>query len=174
MNNIKVKPQSSKSICSKAHLLREVCSKLYDNSEKFPIVEFIEKVVQKIDKELYFGVLPKYEMGNNHGLTDPVKKTIFIREDVYENALKGNGRDRFTIAHELAHYLMHSKQDIVFTRNDEKLKPYEDSEWQANVFASELLMPDYLITEEDTVFTLMNRFGVTRSAAKVRLNKLKN
>lgn len=89
-------------------------AKLYDDSEEFPIVEFIEKVVQKIDKELYFGVLTKYDMGNNHGLTDPVEKTILIREDVYENALRGNGRDRFTIAHELAHYLMHTRQDIVF------------------------------------------------------------
>lgn len=174
MNYIKVKSKSTKEIREIARLIRKVCNSLFNYDEKFPIAEFIEKIVQDIDDDLYFGVLSKEEMGENHGLTNPVNKTIFIREDVYENALKGNGRDRFTIAHELGHYLMHTSDDIVFTRNSEKLKPYEDSEWQANTFASELLMPNYLITEKDTVFTLMNRFGVSSSAARVRLSKLRN
>lgn len=174
MNYIKVKSKSTKEICEIAHLVRRVCDKLYRDNEKFPIAEFIETIVQSIDKDLYFGVLSKAEMGENHGLTDPVNKTIFIREDVYENALKGNGRDRFTIAHELGHYLMHTSEDIVFTRSSVKLKPYEDSEWQANVFASELLMPEYLISDKDNVFTLMSRFGVSSSAANVRLNKIGN
>lgn len=76
------------------------------------------------------------------------------------------------MAHELGHYLMHTRDELVFTRNQIKLKSYEDSEWQANTFASELLMPEYLITKDDNIFTLMNRFGVSKSAAKVRLNKL--
>lgn len=174
MNNIKVKSQSTKSIREKAYIIRRIGDTMYDENEKFPVIEFIEHILQSIDEDFYFGILPKEDMGDTHGITDPVNKTIFIREDVYINAINGNGRDRFTIAHELGHFLMHSAEDIVFTRSDVKLKPYEDSEWQANTFASELLMPDYLITEEDTVFTLMSRFGVSRAAAKVRLSKLRS
>ena len=45
-------------------------------------------------------------------------------------------------------------------------------EWQADTFAAELLMPASMITEDDTVFTVARRFGVSYSAARIRLNKL--
>ncbi|HBI91148.1 MAG TPA: hypothetical protein DDY58_01210 [Terrisporobacter glycolicus] len=174
MNYIKVKPKSIKQIRSMANFIREVSNKVLGENEEFPILEFIEKVLQKEDEDLYIGADTKEKMGDNHGITNLDENSIIIREDVYENALKGNGRDRFTIAHELGHYLMHTKEDAVFTRSNVQLKAYENSEWQANTFASELLMPEYLITDEDTVFTLMSRFGVTSSAAKVRLSKLRS
>lgn len=173
MNYIKVKPRSIKQIRSMANFIRSVSDEVLGKSEEFPIVEFIEKVLQKEDEDLYVGVETKEKMGDNHGITNLDENSIIIREDVYENALKGNGRDRFTLAHELGHYLMHTKEETVFTRSNAQLKPYENSEWQANTFASELLMPEYLITDEDTVFTLMSRFGVSSSAAKVRLSRLR-
>ena len=113
-------------------------------------------------------------MGNNLGLTDIKKKTITIREDVYENAYNGNGRDLFTIAHEVGHVLLHSEQNIqqLARTNKETIKPYENPEWQADTFAAELLMPASMITEDDTVFTVARRFGVSYSAARIRLNKL--
>ena len=41
------------------------------------------------------------------GCRDATENCIKIREDVYERAIKGYGRDRFTLAHELGHFLMH-------------------------------------------------------------------
>ncbi|ETI96838.1 MAG: hypothetical protein Q606_CBAC00012G0004 [Intestinibacter bartlettii DORA_8_9] len=172
MNQVKVKARSIKDIRELANLVRAISTKLNGEQDRFPIVTFLEKNLGEIDEDFSFGILPKNKMGNNHGLTDSRDNTILIREDVYFNAINENGRDRFTMAHELGHYLMHTRDELVFTRNQIKLKSYEDSEWQANTFASELLMPEYLITKYDNIFTLMNRFGVSKSAAKVRLNKL--
>ena len=41
-----------------------------------------------------------------HAQYDLDKKTIFIKESVYERANKNYGRDRFTIAHEIAHAIL--------------------------------------------------------------------
>lgn len=58
---------------------------------------------------------------------------------------KSNGRDRFTIAHEVGHYFMHDERSIVFGKSNGPMPLYRDSEWQADVFAGELLAPSYLI-----------------------------
>ena len=71
--------------------------------------------------------------------------------------------------------LLHSEQNIqqLARTNKETIKPYENPEWQADTFAAELfLMPASMITEDDTVFTVARRFGVSYSAARIRLNKL--
>lgn len=46
-------------------------------------------------------------MGAKHGETIPSENRIRIREDVYERACNGYGRDRLTMAHELGHLLLH-------------------------------------------------------------------
>lgn len=66
---------------------------------------------------------------------------MYIREDVYENANNGQGRDRFTIAHELGHLILQHNHILARTSSLMTHKPYEDSEWQADNFAAEFLMP---------------------------------
>ncbi|MFB6349447.1 ImmA/IrrE family metallo-endopeptidase [Moraxella sp. ZJ142] len=78
-------------------------------------------------------------MGMTEVAVLPDKKLMHIREDVYE-ALHGNDpRARFTIAHEFGHLFMH--KGVALNRGDGNHKTYEDSEWQANQFAAELLAP---------------------------------
>ena len=50
-------------------------------------------------------IVPVQEMGEKHGETYPVAKKIRLREDVYDRACQGYGRDRLTLAHELAHLI---------------------------------------------------------------------
>jgi len=86
-------------------------------------------------------------------------------------------RDRFTIAHELGHYFLHFRapdQNLIgertstFTRLGRNIP-----ETQANVFASNLLMPAaqfkamYSRLEEDLV-SVAEHFEVSYPAAKVR------
>lgn len=110
----------------------------------FPIVEFADVVLQKIYKSYSFEVCEITDMKDNYAQYNPIDNIMTIREDVYNDALIGNGRARFTIAHEVAHYVLHGS-GIVLARGDSDIKIYQDPEWQANVFASELLMPSYLI-----------------------------
>jgi len=108
------------------------------------IVYIVEVLFREVfDPELNFIIAPASEMGNQHGLTNPAAKTIKIREDVYDGACEGRGRDRFTIAHELGHYIMHDEVTVGLARlgDNETIKPYRDPEWQANAFAGELLIP---------------------------------
>ena len=173
--SFKAKPRSIKDIREKAELIRTVTVMAMDTkTEQFPILHFAEIIIPQIAEDFTFVIGSKEEMGNNLGLTDIKEKTITIREDVYENAYNGNGRDLFTIAHEVGHVLLHSEQNIqqLARTNKETIKPYENPEWQADTFAAELLMPASMITEDDTVFTVARRFGVSYSAARIRLNKL--
>ncbi|PZU81273.1 MAG: hypothetical protein DI528_21565 [Shinella sp.] len=90
-------------------------------------------------------------------------------------------RQRFTVAHELAHYLLHRDQigggieDDVLYRS----KLSDAREAQANRLAADLLMPDRLVNEwidkaralqvEDIVGFLADKFNVSEAAMKIRL-----
>lgn len=107
-----------------------------------------------------------------HGLTYPDKNKILIREDVYIGALNGNGRDRFTIVHEIFHYLFHTRQNIKqtensFARESKSVPRYKDPEWQADAFAGEVLMDSDIISNMN-VYEVMKNCGVSFSAAKVQ------
>ena len=85
-------------------------------------------------------------------------------------------RDRFTIAHELGHYILHSRLAGV-----EKLKATRSGhgrvEWEANWFAAGLLMPADIFKEkyDGPMFSipeLCSFFGVSSEAIHVRAQSL--
>ncbi|MCD7947274.1 MAG: hypothetical protein LUG13_03110 [Oscillospiraceae bacterium] len=74
---------------------------------RFPVISFMEHVMPALFSEFYYEIVPEAELGaSKHGDTDVVNRCIRIREDVYTGALGGCGRDRMTIAHEIAHYML--------------------------------------------------------------------
>ena len=50
-----------------------------------------------------------------------------------------------TIAHEIGHIFLHAEVPMAKNYEQSEIKVYEDSEWQADVFAEELLAPAKLI-----------------------------
>lgn len=97
-------------------------------------------------------------------------KTILIRESVYNKAAEGDGRSRFTIAHEIFHSLAHCNQISLCRASTFQTPAYKDSEWQANTFAGNLLFPDELVekyenySDEDVALYL----GISVSCVRVR------
>jgi len=95
-------------------------------------------------------------------------------------------RDRFTIAHELGHFLIH--YPVVVDKHgtgvgmratrfvDENNPELVRTEWEANWFAAALLMPERRFKEEwhihRDVSRMANIFGVTKNAAEVRARSL--
>lgn len=84
-------------------------------------------------------------------------------------------RDRFTIAHELGHYLLHAwigKRPLVANRNGS-----DRAEWEANWFAAGFIMPEddfrKAHAKKRSISWLANHFDVSESAAKVRCNALR-
>ena len=140
----------------------------------FPILSFVENILPILIPDFQFEVVPEAEMGNKHGETYPSKNLIRIREDIYLRAAAGEGRDRLTVAHEVGHLFLHEDDSIALCRLEpgDKLKPYEDPEWQADAFGGELLASSYLI-EGMNSREVEKMCGVSADAAKVQLKSIK-
>lgn len=166
---IKVKPWRITQIRNIAQNVRE----LFNVSD--PFIDIIDIYENKLP---HFGIvvdiLTQEELGNDHGLTIPDQGIIYIREDVYIGAHQGKGRDRFTCCHELGHLFLHA--GISFARSQMPANDHrwiEDSEWQANTFAAEIMMPVPFVQRLcSCCFDLQNTFGVSFDAANTRWTKL--
>lgn len=137
----------------------------------FPIVQFLEAL--HANELIEMEIIPKNEMPDKYGLSYPSERRILIREDVYDLARKNNGFARSTIAHELGHIVMHGGEKVAYARSEHKThKVYEDSEWQANKFAQELLVDVNQLIWSDDEDSISERFGVTKESARVALDSL--
>jgi len=120
----------------------------YGDTLYFPVMELLERKMPLWFRGFSFEIKPKsYFAPNIHAETDIKHKVILIREDVYIGAINGIGRDRMTIIHEIAHYILLIVNGIKLYRNfsEEKPKAFCDPEWQAKALAGELLCPFHLI-----------------------------
>lgn len=109
------------------------------------------------------------------------------------NALHHPNRQRFSAAHELAHHILHApeisqavhvdKGIRVLFRDDVSALGTDPMEIEANAFASELLIPGYLLADalegggvdledESAIEVLARRFRVSTAAMRFRLARL--
>ena len=106
---------------------------------------------------------------------------IRVRESIYNKAIDGNGHARFTIAHEIGHFIMHRKQIHMARKANDNTKIYCDSEWQADEFAGRLLVPTNEIRQYSNALysnlyvadEIAERYGVSAICAEIRLRKCK-
>lgn len=103
--------------------------------------------VKGLIKELGISLKLK-NLGNKDGYITKIDKTNY---QIVINASYSNARQRFTMAHELAHYVLH-RNDIQNGESKYRLKSHEDAyhenkenEIEANRFAASLLMPKDLV-----------------------------
>ena len=97
---------------------------------------------------------------------------------IYVNSNHSENRKRFTIAHELGHFINHRKdgaefEDTVFFRKGDIF----GIEYSANKFAADILMPESEVRKSviegiRDVGSLAEEFGVSASAMKYRLEQL--
>lgn len=171
-----VKTLSRATARRKAELIR----KLFDAEPgKLDIVKFLEKLPVLVDginveivedEEMKFGDFAYFEPDFSSG-----EGKIVISNSVYESACgysTTSGRDRMTIAHEIAHYflMMWLEYIPVDKYHSGKISPANDPEWQAKALAGELLMP----FEDTKSYTdpkiLAKDYGVSVEAADYRIN----
>lgn len=85
-------------------------------------------------------------------------------------------RNRFTIAHELAHVLLGHVREGRAPKRDTNFKNYDPDETDANAFAASLLMPAHLVKRlyksARNVQELADAFGVSSMAMSYRLQNL--
>lgn len=126
-------------------------------------------------------------------LDDDISGLLVIKNDrptIGVNDAHHPNRQKFTIAHELGHYVLHRDIDDLFI--DSKLIYYRDKsssdgvqqrEIEANSFAAEVLMPATLIrkylkekepdlSNEFTMQRMASAFNVSEQALTIRLTRL--
>ena len=135
--------------------------------------------VERVAKEI-FDVKVVYEQLSNDlsGFLEyhPGETRWYIYINEYENPR----RQRFTLAHELAHLLIHN--DIVASGYHDDVVMFRDNEQsvveqEANEFASKLLMPKslfekYINSGNNTIQKLSEKFDLSVAAVKYRAYKL--
>jgi Zn-dependent peptidase ImmA (M78 family) len=129
-------------------------------------------------------------------LDDEISGMIYIKSDVPiigVNSLHRPNRQRFTIAHEIGHLVLHrelmtrevhiDKQFNVLRRDNNSTTGIERVEKEANQFAAELTMPldflrraigDHVIDIDDAEFikALAQQFKMSEDAMKIRMVNL--
>lgn len=147
------KPESRENLRYLAELVRKELGIALD--KKYVDVTWILEKLDVLDSEYSYEIVDDDQLeAGVQAQTDIIKNTIYIKESVYEGAIKNNGRDRMTIAHEILHLILHQPVALTLYRRTDDLPVYKNPEWQAECFAGELLMPyDQIkdMTEEEIV-----------------------
>lgn len=147
--------------------------------------------IKKIVRELDISLL-SFDLG------DDVSGALVIENGnarIGYNPSESEVRQRFTIAHELGHYILHRQErkdglfvdnvKVMFRRQNSTDKEYRQ-EREANAFAASILMPEDLIrkefellmesetffTDENMVRSLAKKFKVSNIAMTFRLTNL--
>lgn len=168
---------------------------------KNKIVEKVMKICELHNINTY--PVPIVELCNYYGikvfteyLKNDVSGFIVAQKENYKdygtnrvivvNSFDSAARQRFTIAHELGHYILHKGEKELYAHRD--VGENNLTEREANIFASNLLMPESLvksflnnlqeeywgfISDTQKIFSLAEKFAVSNLAAKVRLEQLK-
>lgn len=136
----------------------------------FDIISFVEFVIPSIDSTFnYIYADPRDLPDNTYAYYDLENNQMTISTSVYEGAYNDNGRDRFTIAHETGHYFLH-KNGCLFARTEIEVPAYRNPEWQANTFASALLIPREQ-TKYMSVSEIVQKCKVSYQAAEIAFKR---
>jgi len=162
-----VAPRKEKEIRVVAEQMRKILCD-HPDFKYLDIIKVLEFRMPDAFPGFRYEIVEPYEMPDNEAEMNPFEFCIRVQEPVYTNAMNGNGHCRFTIAHELGHFFMHRTQTLAFGRKaaNGNIPTYSNSEWQADVFARNLLAP-YSMTRGMIAQQIEALFGVSRSVAEI-------
>lgn len=144
--------------------------------------------IKSVIKALNIAINP-YDLGGD------VSGVLVIDEDNFKigyNSTESYVRQRFTLAHELGHFILHKNENqkvfvdtvtYMFRKANSRTKDYK-IEMEANKFAAAILMPSALLKEKmkilddgfindhDLIIELAKLFKVSQIAMTFRLNNL--
>ena len=112
-------------------------------------------------------------------LTRDASKGGWSKYAVFVNKTNHPNRQRFTLAHEIAHFVLHRDliEDGIIDDTQYRSTLSSDHETQANKLAADILMPRALVRAEfqrnRAIAPLAVRFQVSEAAMKIRLESLR-
>ncbi len=179
---IVVEPKSRKDIEELANFMRQRLG--IDEKEYFvDVLKILEFDLAKLfdDDEITYSVPDEWtHSSEEYAYYDVKKRIIFIRSDVYDNAVRGDGMARFTIMHEIAHYILfgfYGKPYSIPLSDIEHISDAtlhaKDPEWQADTFSGAFLCKKELVRFMEAE-EIQEKCGVSLSAAKVAYKVSRN
>lgn len=175
MQTIAVPPLSRKDIRAYAQYLRNQFGMTGDAYIRLDVLlEVLSCPLGNKDSPLVeLEIVENCDLPGKYAAYYPNSNLLRIREGVYLGACAGNGRDRFTIAHELGHLFLHRDVELTLARSgpwEKEIPPYRDPEWQANTFASEFLIPHDMV-QGMTPQAVAKKCGTSYEAARIALKQ---
>jgi hypothetical protein len=154
----------------RAHELRERYLATYGGDE-------IPVPVESIAEDLLGLRIEEADLGECSGMLIPAKRLIRVNAAEAMSGDTPTNRQRFTIAHELGHWICHAhgtESAPTYCRSQDVSQDTDRTlEREANVFGAELLMPESAVREAWAAFPdaagLAERLGVSSLAAQWRL-----
>lgn len=133
----------------------------------------IEPVVQTLGGKIGYLDIDQWYSSTSGSLEVQAGKGFTI----YISAFSGPLRNRFTIAHELGHFFLHSHAGAKSIKVERRDGVSDRVEWEANWFAAGFLMPETLfrqiVDENDAeIDRIAAHFQVSLQAAKTRMKDL--
>ena len=96
--------------------------------------------------------------------------TLHVDFDIWMEADQGEPFANFILAHELGHVILHDHSAQPYSGKSSKAwDKEEDSEWQADCFADELLLTDEQATQYATPLEISIHYGIPKEVAQRRL-----
>jgi len=145
----------------------------------FEAGDSIEELIERVGGNLVVG-----SSGNGDGESGSIVAKDTDDFTIYVSRHTSLARDKFTIAHELGHLLLHlgpikaANPDAIMRATrwvDETDNDQKRAEWEANWFAASFLMPSKAFTEyfnENGPSSTAKKFGVSVKAAQTRAKSL--
>jgi Zn-dependent peptidase ImmA (M78 family) len=152
----------------------------------------VELMAEMLELKYLYEDLEKDFGKGTLGSMDFSSNTIFLNQRHFGETECNLGLLNFTIAHEIGHFILHKEiyensAEKIALLHKREIKNYEKAlkriEYQANLFAGELLMPKTLFKEEwrklkgtnyfDKRKIMCDFFQVSKRALEVRLEHLK-
>lgn len=151
-------------------------STLASLNQPIDIIKVVERILPQEIQNFSFVILEddEWKIDGVEAITVSQDGNIclIIPEQTYRDARIGRGRARFTIAHEIGHVVLHSAESIKLARKqinhysgDKTYSP----EWQADVFAAELLCPSTQVRNMK-IMEIQQTYIVSKSLAETQKN----
>ena len=178
LNGVEVTPRSIGDIRTLTTTIRESIG--INLTDRFPVIWFLERSMYglngfnwSVDDDLSDGM--EACAFPNGCLENPGGPFIKVRPEVYDAAFAEDGRARFTLLHECGHIFLHQNVSALHRKAWQpttQLPVYRNSEWQADVFAAELLMPPKSFIGRRSLLAYCRGMAVSHAAAKLQGKKL--
>lgn len=155
---------------------RKFLRKLGIENQVRPDLMTIFTKLKHVDSKFNYCRVPDEKLPHAEAHWYSEDNVLTLRESVFVNMQRDDPRCRFTVAHEISHYLLGHKGFLNRAtgqiQKDISSVLVKHQESEANRMAPILLAPEHLIPEGATVQTIQGKFGLSFEAANLRKDEV--